>query len=152
MTHSGPAYLDEIIFRFLPEQATRAIALQTGEAQIVQDPSPVDALAMIDDPDYQVFTFAAPGVPAHQMINTEKFPTDDLNVRKAMNYAVDQDAIMEAGTMGLTPAAHGIITPTTWGYNAAADNLYSFDLEKAKSILEEAGWIDEKVADRKSVV
>ncbi|AOH43989.1 hypothetical protein BEQ56_11180 [Anaerolineaceae bacterium oral taxon 439] len=143
MTHSGPAYLDEIIFRFLPEQATRAIALQTGEAQIVQDPSPVDALAMIDDPDYQVFTFAAPGVPAHQMINTEKFPTDDLNVRKAMNYAVDQDAIMEAGTMGLTPAAHGIITPTTWGYNADADNLYPFDLEKAKSILEEAGWIDE---------
>lgn len=142
MAHSGPAYLDEIVFRILPEAATRIIALQTGEAQIVQDPSPVDAAGMLEDPNFKVYTFVAPGVPAHQMINTEKFPTDDLNVRLAMNYAVDQEAIMMAASLGLTQPAYGIISHTTWAYNPDADNLYPYDLEKAKSILEEAGWVD----------
>ncbi len=142
MAHSGPAYLEEIVFRILPETATRLIALQTGEAQIVQDPSPVDAAGMVDDPNVQIFTFAAPGVPAHQMINTEKFPTDDLNVRIAMNYAVDQEAIMMAASLGLTQPAFSIISPSTWAYNPDADNMYPYDLEKAKAILEEAGWID----------
>lgn len=140
--HSGAAYLDEVVFRILPDTATRVIALQTGEAQLVQDPSPVDASTMKDDPAYQLFTFSAPGLPSHQMINVEKFPTDDINVRKAMIYAVNSDEIMENASMGLTPAAHSIISPTTWGYNPDADNMYPYDLEKAKSILEEAGWID----------
>ncbi len=141
-SHSGPALLDEITFRFLPESATRLTAYESGEAQIVQDPSYLEASAYIDDPTAQLFTFAAPGMTSHQMINTEKAPTNDINVRKAMIYAVDQETIGQVSFYGLQPAAHSLLAPTTWSFNEEADNMYRYDPEKAAALLEEAGWVD----------
>ena len=140
--HTGAAYLDEITFRFLPEAATRLTAFEAGEAQIVQDPSYLEASAYADDPAAALYTFAAPGMTSHQMINTEKAPTDDINVRKALIYAVDQETISQTAFYGLQPAAHSLISPTTWSFNEEADNMYRYDPEKAKALLEESGWVD----------
>lgn len=140
--HEGPAYLDEVTFRFLPEAATRLTAFQTGEAQIVQDPSYLEASFYADDPEVNLYTFAAPGMTSHQMINTEKAPTDDINVRKAMIYAVDQDQISQTAFYGLQPAAHSLISPSTWAFSPEADDMYRYDPEKAASLLEESGWVD----------
>ena len=140
--HEGPAYLDEITFRFLPEAATRLTAFQAGEAQIVQDPSYLEATMYMDDPEASVYTFAAPGMVSHQMINVEKAPTDDINVRKALIYAVDQDQISKTAFYGLQPAAHSLISPTTWAFSQEADDMYRYDPEKAAALLEESGWID----------
>jgi len=76
------------------------------------------------------------------MINVEKAPTDDINVRKALIYAVDQETISQIAFYGLQPAAHSVISPSTWGYNEEAAQLYSYDPEKAAALLEESGWID----------
>ncbi|GAP41802.1 ABC transporter substrate-binding protein [Flexilinea flocculi] len=142
MAHNGPALLDEITFRFLPEQATRIAAFQSGEASLVQDPSYLEASQMATDPNVQLFTFVNPGMTSHQMINVEKAPTDDINVRKALIYAVDQETISQIAFYGLQPAAHSVISPSTWGYNEEAAQLYSYDPEKAAALLEESGWID----------
>ncbi len=141
-THEGPAYLDEITFRFLPESATRLTAFESGEAQIVQDPSYLEASMYADDPEISLYTFASPGMVSHQMINVEKAPTDDINVRKALIYAVDQEQISQTAFYGLQPAAHSLISPSTWSYNQDADNMYRYDPEKAAALLEESGWID----------
>ncbi len=140
--HDGAAYLDQIEFRFMPEAATRLTAFESGEAQIVQDPSYLEASMYADDPSAQLFDFAAPGMTSHQMINTEKSPTNDINVRKAMIYAVDQETIVQTAFYGLQPAAHSVISPTTWSYNEEAANLYHYDPEMAASLLEESGWVD----------
>ena len=140
--HDGAAYLDEIDFRFMPEAATRLTAFESGEAQIVQDPSYLEASLYAEDPNVQLFTFAAPGMTSHQMINTEKSPTDDINVRKAMIYAVDQETLVQTAFYGLQPAAHSVISPTTWSYNEEAASLYSYDPAKAAALLEESGWVD----------
>lgn len=140
--HEGPAYLDEVTFRFLPEAATRLTAFQAGEAQIVQDPSYLEASAYADDPSVSLFTFAAPGMTSHQMINTEKAPTDDINVRKAMIYAVDQEQISQTAFYGLQPPAHSLISPSTWAFSQEADDMYRYDPEKAAALLEESGWVD----------
>ncbi len=141
-SHSGPALLDEITFRFLPEAATRLAAFQSGEASIVQDPSYLETSLLATDPSVQVFTFAAPGMTSHQMINVENAPTDDLNVRQALIYAVDQETISQIAFYGLQPAAHSVISPTTWAYNQAAGDLYRYDPDKAAALLEESGWVD----------
>ncbi len=141
-THTGPAVLDEITFRFLPEAATRLAAFQSGEAAIVQDPSYLETSQLATDPSVQVFTFAAPGMTSHQMINVEKAPTDDINVRKALIYAVDQETISQIAFYGLQPAAHNVISPTTWAFNQEANDLYRYDPEKAAALLEESGWVD----------
>ncbi len=140
--HTGPAYLDEITFRFLPESATRMTAFQSGDVQLVQDPDFLQASQMADDPDVQLFKFASPGMTSHQMINVEKEPTNDINVRKAIEYAVDQETISQVAFYGLQPAAHNVISPTTWSFNEDANNLYRYDPAKAAQLLEESGWID----------
>ncbi len=138
----GPALVDEVVFRVLPEAAIRLTAVQTGEALIVQDPSPLETSQLKAEGVMQVFDFTAPGMTSHQMINVEKEPTNDINVRKAMIHAVDQETLVQTGFYGLSQPAHNILSPTTWAYNEAANNLYRYDPEKAAALLEEAGWVD----------
>ena len=140
--HEGPALLDSVVFRFLPEPATRLAALETGEAQVVEDPPAQDAAPLIGSESYNVRTVSAPGMPAHLMINTEKAPTDDILVRQAMIYAVNQEQLVQLGFNGLSTPAHSVLSPTTTGYNEEAAALYSYDPEKAAALLEEAGWVD----------
>lgn len=140
--HTGTAYLDEIIFRVMPESAIRLTAYQTGEAQLVQDPSYLEASLLAADGTTQLFKFSAPGMTSHQMINVDKAPTNDLNVRQAMIYAVDQDSLVQTAFFGLQDAAHSVISPTTFAYSEEAASLYHYDPEKAKALLEEAGWVD----------
>ena len=46
--HQGPALLDQVIFRFLPEAATRLTAYQTGEILVASEPPALDAIALAD--------------------------------------------------------------------------------------------------------
>ncbi|HEX9029973.1 MAG TPA: ABC transporter substrate-binding protein, partial [Anaerolineales bacterium] len=141
-SHQGAAYLDEITFRFLPEAATRLTALQSGEAQAVEEPSYMEASQMAKDPAYHLETFVAPGMPSHMMINVEKFPTDDPLVRQAMIYAVDQEGLVKTAFFDMQQPVHNVLSPTTWGYDEAAAKLYQYNPDKAKELLKQAGWAD----------
>jgi peptide/nickel transport system substrate-binding protein len=140
--HTGPAYLDEITFRFLPEAATRLSAYQSGEVQVVEEPAYQEAANLAADPANQILRFTAPGMPSHMMINTDKAPTDDIRVRQALIYAVNQEELVKTAFFGMQTPVHSVITPTTWGYDEQAASLYRYDLDKAKALLDEAGWKD----------
>ena len=140
--HTGPALLDEVIFRFLPEPATRLAALQTGEVQVAEDPPAQEAAGLIGSEMYNLRTFSAPGMPAHMMINSEKPPTDDLRVRQAMIHAVNQDELVLIAFNGLQTPARSVLSPSTFGYNEEAAALYSYDPAQAAALLEDAGWVD----------
>ena len=140
--HTGPALIDQVIFRLLPEAATRLTAFETGEILIVSEPPALDAVAMADSGKAAIQTFAQPGVPAILMINTTKAPTDDLNVRKAMILAVNQAELAQTAFQSLGLPATSVISPTTWGYDERAATLYSYNLDEAKKLLETSGWVD----------
>lgn len=141
-SHSGPSLLDEVVFRFLPEAATRLSAFQTGELHVVEEPSYQDAVELANSPDYRLLTFPAPGMPSHMMINTELPPTDDIRVRQAMIHAVNQEELVQTAFQGLQTPVHNVLAPTTWSYNEEAASLYRYDPERARQLLEEAGWVD----------
>jgi peptide/nickel transport system substrate-binding protein len=141
-THKGPAYLDQVTFRFLPEAATRLTALQSGEAQVVEEPSYMEASKMANDPAYHLETFVAPGMPSHMMINVEKPPTDDILVRQAMIYAVDQEGLVKTAFFDMQQPVHNVLSPTTWGYDEQAASMYRYNPDKAKELLKQAGWAD----------
>jgi peptide/nickel transport system substrate-binding protein len=143
LASTGPARLDEVTLRFLPEPATRLTALQTGEAQVVEDPPYQDVADLVAGGDYVVETFTAPGMPSHMMLNTAKAPTDDPLVRQAMNYAVNQEELVQVAFAGLQGPAHNVLSPTTFGYSEDAAGLYRYDPEQAAALLDEAGWTDE---------
>lgn len=141
-SHKGPANLDQVVFRILPEAATRLTAFETGEIQMAGDPPALDAVALADSGKGKVETFAQPGIPAILMINTAKAPTDDINVRKAMILALNQDELAQTAFQKLGLPAYSVISPTTWGYDEDAAAMYRFNLEEAQRLLEEAGWTD----------
>ncbi len=142
MRHQGPAYLDEIEFRFFVEPAVRALALEGDEAQVMGEIPPQDAVRLKDGPDFQLIPVAVPGMTLQMFLNTEKHPTNDPKVRQALNYAVDKEAIVKAIFMGLSPVAHGPLNASTIGYNENLKGIYNYDPAKAEALLEEAGWVD----------
>ena len=140
--HQGPAHLDQVVFRILPEAATRLTAFETGEILVASEPPSLDAIALADSGTASIETFAQPGIPAILMINSAKAPTDDLNVRKAMILAVNQEELAQTAFQSLGLPATSVISPTTWAYDEAAASMYSFNLDEAKRLLEESGWVD----------
>ena len=141
-SHKGPANLDQVVFRILPEAATRLTAFETGEIQLAGEPPALDAVALANSGKGKVETFAQPGIPAILMINTAKAPTDDINVRKAMILALNQDELAQTAFQKLGLPAYSVISPTTWGYDEGSAAMYRFNLEEAQRLLEEAGWTD----------
>jgi peptide/nickel transport system substrate-binding protein len=140
--HSGPALVEQVVFRILPEAATRFTAFETGEVLIVSEPPALDAIALAESGSANIQTFAQPGIPAILMINATKAPTDDVNVRKAMILAVNQDELAQTAFQELGLPAYSVISPTTWAFSEEADSMYRFNLEEAKRLLEESGWTD----------
>ena len=140
--HSGPALLDQVVFRILPEAATRLTAFETGEILIAGEPPALDAIALAESGTASIQTFAQPGIPAILMVNATKAPTDDINVRKAMILAVNQEELAQTAFQSFGLPAYSVISPTTWGYAEESANLYRYDPEEAARLLEESGWAD----------
>ena len=72
-------------------------------------------------------------------MNIEKEPFDDVRVRKAMNYAINREAMIEIVMNGRATAAKGVLPPTMFGYNPDLEG-YNYNPEKAKELLAEAGY------------
>lgn len=140
--HQGPAHLDQIVFRILPEAATRITAFETSEILIAGEPPALDAIALSDAGSASIQNFAQPGIPAINVINATKAPTDDINVRKAMIHAINQDELAQTAFQSFGLPAYSVISPTTWAYNEEAANLYRYDPEESARLLEESGWVD----------
>jgi len=140
--HQGPALVDQVVLRILPEAATRLTAFETGEVLIAGEPPALDAISLADAGTAAIQTFAQPGIPAILMINATKAPTDNVNVRKAMILAVNQEELAQTAFQSLGLPAHSVISPTTWGYDEQSANLYKYNPEEAARLLEEAGWVD----------
>jgi len=155
--HQGPGYLDEIVFKMIPDGATRTGTLQSGETDGVDSVAPKDVGVFKDDSDYQVLNAAVPGIPNVLALNTEKAPTNELPVRQALNFGIDKQTIISSLFFDQYVPAYGPLNAATLGFDESLKTLYPYDPEKAKSLLEEAGWtvgsdgIREKAGQKLSV-
>ena len=140
--HSGPAYLDEIVFRFFTDPAVRALALESGEADIMGEIPPQDAARLEGDDAFALYRVPVPGQPLQFFLNSAKPPTDDLRVRQALLYATDRQSIVATIFQGYSPAAFGPLNAITWGYDPGVQDYYAYDPAQAASLLDEAGWTD----------
>ncbi len=142
MGHQGPAYLDEITFRFYPDAATRAPALEAGEADVMGEVPPQDATRLQASGKFVLMPTHVPGQSLQFFLNTQKFPTDDLRVRQAMLYAIDREAIVNAVFRAFSPVAWGPLSAATPFYSKVVQGTYAYDLTKAKTLMAEAGFRD----------
>jgi peptide/nickel transport system substrate-binding protein len=136
----GPACVDRVVFRTVPDSQTRAAALTIGEVDIMQS-VPLDLIETLEEkPSVQVKT--APGTqPKWMEMNVDRPPFDDVRVRQAMNYAVDKERILDKVYGGRAVALPGPLSP----FNNFVDKglePYPYDPTKALDLLAEAGWSD----------
>jgi len=136
----GPACVDRVIFRVIPDALTRVAALRVGEVDIIQA-VPLDKVDMlIEDPDIQVMT--APGTqPKWMEMNINQPPFDDVRVRQALNYAVDKQYIIDEIYDGRALVLPGPLSPLNNYVNTDLEP-YPYDTERALNLLSEAGWED----------
>lgn len=142
MEHQGPAYLDEIRFRFYPDAATRAPALEAGEADVMGEVPPQDATRLQASGDFTLIPVNVPGQSLQILINTQKFPTDDIRVRQAMLHAVDRAAIVDTIFRGYSPVAWGPLSAVTPYYSSTVEGTYPYDPARAKQLMAAAGFED----------
>jgi len=140
--HSGAAYLDQMIYKIIPDPAVRTGTLLSGESQYIDN---VDALQLADlqeNPDLAIIQQGQPGSGDILLFNLARTdsPQADVAVRRALSYAIDKDAFNQAAFGGIyAPAASPLMKPT-FGYEPKTEEIYGYDTAKAASMLDEAGW------------
>jgi peptide/nickel transport system substrate-binding protein len=137
--HTGPAYVDELTFRFIEEDASRTGTLESGETNVIELVPPAD-IQTLQDEGLGIVPGKAPGIPSIYMVNTAKAPTDDPAVRKAINLGTDRQAIIDAAYFGVYEPSEGPLAKVSWAYNPEIAGMYAYDVEAAKKTLDDAGW------------
>jgi len=139
----GKQKIDDLIFAITTDPAVRAQKLKAGECNIMSYPAPADISGLQADPNLKVDEQEGLNIGA-LMYNTQQKPFDDVRVRKALNMAINKQAIIDAVFQGAGTVAINPIPPTMWGYNKdIKDDPY--DPDAAKKLLEEAGVKDLKM-------
>lgn len=136
----GPAKIDNLVYAITPDASVRYQKLKAGECHVMPYPNPADIEAMRTDADINLLEQEGFNV-GYVGYHTQKPPLDDHRVRKALNMAIDKQAIIEAVYQGAGVVAKNPIPPSMWSYNEdVVDDPY--DPEAAKALLAEAGHPD----------
>lgn len=135
-------YLDGIEFTFYPEPTARTTAIQTGNVDFIEYVPAPDVEILQADPEVEVVGGLATNFRS-LYINAAVAPFDNVLVRQAVAYAIDEQAIVEValfGTGGV--AADGTTLPSSAFYGIDSSPYIGRDVEKAKELLAEAGYAD----------
>ena len=136
----GPACVKQVVFKVIPEASTRVAALLAGEVDIIQA-VPAELVDTLDQtPGIQV-QGAAGTQPKWMEMNVNMAPFDDIQVRQALNYAVDRDLIIDAIYGGRAVALPGPLSPYNNFVNKSL-SPYPYDPDEAIALLAAAGWTD----------
>ena len=133
----GRAKIDDLVFAITTDSAVRQQRLKAGECHFDPYPNPADLQAIDADADLKLMSQEGLNV-GYLAYNTKVAPFDNRNVRKALNMAINKQAILDAVFQGAGKAASNPIPPTIWSYKAdLKDDPY--DPAKAKAMLEAEG-------------
>lgn len=133
----------ELVFRFIPESATRVAAIQQDEVDIVTRLSAEEADSLKSVDGVKVVQYQVPRIYYMAFNNLSGSDSDairDPKVRQAINYATDVDGIITALFAGNGQRAAGYVASSELGYGIVPP--FPYDPEKAKALLAEAGYAD----------
>jgi len=139
----GYPLVETLIFRPIPESATRVAAIQADEVDIVGRLSSEEAQSLMGVEGVEVIQYSAARIyyiAFNNLTTGLDQPTMDAKVRQAMNYAVDIDAIIDALFDGFGTPAAGYVASGELGYGVVEP--FGYDPAKAMDLLAEAGYAD----------
>ena len=139
---AGNVYLDTIKFDLTANPSTALLRLQRGEVDVLGDGIPAaDYLRTKQDPTWGKYVYDASEIATYYVfMNVREKPFTDVKVRQAVNYAIDT-ARLQKLLAGQAKALNQIY-PEGMPGNQPDQQFYTYDPEKAKSLLAEAGFPD----------
>ena len=114
--------------------------LKSGTVDLIDGVNPSDLETIKGDSNLQAIERPSMNV-GYLGFNVKKKPFDNAKVRQALSHAVDKQSIIDAFYSGLAKTAKNPLPDSVEGYNDEIQD-YEFDLDKAKALLEEAGYPD----------
>ncbi|WP_419897878.1 ABC transporter substrate-binding protein [Roseomonas sp. USHLN139] len=134
--------IGRVIWRIIPEANTRLAALQTGQGDITQYIPPFAVAQLQRVPTVKVATQPNYFWDFFLGFKVDKPVVDDPVIRRAVNMAINREAMVKAVFFGAAQPADAYVNPNTLGYDAEAAKLVpGFDPEAAKKLLDQAGWV-----------
>ena len=135
--HPTPPKADRLVFRFVPDSASRLALLSQGEVDAILGFTPSELATLAATEGVHVWNFPGNARLAVPMI-FDFPPLDNRLVRQALSYAVPYEGIVEQVFQGFALPARGPLVRKDAGFEAQ-DFPYTLDLEKAKDLLGQAG-------------
>ncbi|MBV9582579.1 MAG: hypothetical protein JO057_28680 [Chloroflexi bacterium] len=137
---TGRPYLDGYQFTFYRDAPSMITAFESGALDFVSYPQIQDVLRLRQDPKYDVQAIFDVGTNFAVWVTTTQSPFDNKQVRQALNYAIDRQRFSDTLLGGLAgPPKDLPWTTYSPAYEADKNGRYTFDLDKARSLLNGAG-------------
>jgi peptide/nickel transport system substrate-binding protein len=133
----GPRKTEEIVISYIPEAASRLIALQTGEIDVCIDPPAVDLHYVAEDKKLKLWQIPSSNI-RHILLNMNVEPFNNKLVRQAVAHAINRDDLVTLVYEGNATPHYNVMHPMSEFYTDV--DYYKFDLAKAKALLAEAGY------------
>ncbi len=131
-----PPKIDTLVFRVVKEDGARLVEIESGTIDVAVRVPPVEVARLQANPDIEVIT--TPGLRTiYVFFNVTEEPFTDARVRRAVNHAIDKEAIVNNLFNGAALISTAPFAPPIFGY--ARQDPYPYDPEKAKALLAEAG-------------
>lgn len=144
--------IDQVVWTPVGSDPTRVAALLSGELDLVIDVPSQDVARLQASPELKIakvdefrtifFGFDMKNDAPKYVDAGGKNPFKDIRVRKAINLAVDRDAIVRTVMRGLASPTTQILAPNNVGYDPALDKVVTTNRDQAKKLLAEAGYPD----------
>lgn len=139
LAQQGPANLDGITYIVTPEDSVRIGALLAGQAGFIRQVQAYDEKQATDQ-GFNIYAAPTRGVNDSLSFRPDNPLVADQRVRQALLHATNAKQVVETLFSPNYPQASSVIARTAAGYVDLSDKL-AFDQQKAKQLLDEAGWI-----------
>lgn len=139
--HEGVAWLDEIVWRFIPDSASRYAALQGGQVDVIDNPQPSDISASAALGTITELDAPRPGASNRIELNSGKAPFDDVRVREAFIRAADVNDGIESLFFGTAKRSYSALSSVE-ALGVSGEEYFTVDLDAANSLLDDAGWTE----------
>lgn len=133
----GAPKIDRVVYKVMPENASRVAALLAGDIQIAKD-VPIDSLDQVNRSGVAKIMKVNGTRTFFISLNNKRPPFDNVLVRRAANYAINKQLIIDKVLKGTAVPLNGVLSPDAFGFDKHLP-AYNFDLKKAKALLAQAG-------------
>ncbi len=133
--------VDKIVIKAIPDAETRVLAFEKGELDLIYGEGSIslDAFTQLEESGKYKTSISEPVATRQLVMNTKKEQLSDVKVRLALQHGFNKQAMVEGVTSGLEEKADNILAPNLLYTNIKTTPI-KYNVEKAKSYLEEAGW------------